>query len=91
MIRCFQLTTRLAVILAFISLANSKVSAQQPEKPRAQDYLAHLAAANSALRLNEVTEARHWLDEVPIESRVWEWHVSPIRWFRWCARSLEHS
>jgi WD40 repeat protein len=41
----------------------------------AEKYLAHLAAANSALRLNEASEARTWLDQIPESARDWEWKL----------------
>ena len=37
-------------------------------------YLATISAASSALRLNETSEARRWLDRAPAAQRNWEWH-----------------
>lgn len=38
-----------------------------------QSYLAHIAAADATLRLNESAATRHWLDAAPQEQRGWEW------------------
>lgn len=79
MIYKFQTTLSLAILLVVSSIANSQLSAQQAERSTSQNYLANLAAANSALRLNEVTEAKRWLDEIPQPSRAWEWHLLNAR------------
>lgn len=42
-----------------------------------QSYLSHLAAANSALRLHETSEAKRWLTQTPGDRSTWEW-----RWLR---------
>lgn len=39
-----------------------------------QSYLAHIAAASSALRLHETAEAKRWLAAAPAKHRNWEWH-----------------
>lgn len=36
-------------------------------------YLAHIAAAEASLRLNEPTEAARWLSRAPERERGWEW------------------
>jgi hypothetical protein len=61
--------------LANIVWTTLAVHAQEIERNSPQQFLAHLAAANSALRLNEVTEARRWLDEIPQADRGWEWQL----------------
>lgn len=62
----------------FVSLASTCcLCGQSPDSE--QRYLAHLAAANSALRLNEAPEARRWLDEIPETARSWEWHLLNAR------------
>ena len=38
-------------------------------------YLAHIAAANSSLRLNEGKEAAIWLSKAPASFRNWEWDL----------------
>ena len=37
-------------------------------------YGATLAAAEKSLRLQEIPDARRWLDHAPTELRGWEWH-----------------
>ncbi len=46
-----------------------------PRRPDAEleSYLAHVAAAHGALRLDEPAEMRRWLDAVPASSRGFEW------------------
>jgi WD40 repeat protein len=41
--------------------------------PSFQSYLAHLAAADSALRLADLESYRRWLDGAPAEHRGYEW------------------
>ncbi|MBK6724335.1 MAG: hypothetical protein IPG58_14045 [Acidobacteria bacterium] len=38
-----------------------------------RSYLAHIAAASNALRVNETGEARRWIDAAPVKYRGWEW------------------
>lgn len=47
--------------------------------PTYQSYLAHIAAANSAVRLNEPAEAKRWLDNSPPEHRGWEYRYLDSR------------
>lgn len=62
------------LLIAFLITSNS--SAQEEDRSAGpQRYLAHLAAANSALRLNETVEAQRWLDEIPTADRGWEWEL----------------
>ena len=44
-----------------------------------RSYLAHIAAADGALRLSEIGPARRWLDAAPIEHRGWEWRYLQTR------------
>jgi len=62
-----------------------KVFAQQQNKksppiiPEYQSYLAHIAAANASLRLNETAEAKRWLTAAPVQYRNWEWRYLNAR------------
>ncbi|HEX6278598.1 MAG TPA: WD40 repeat domain-containing protein, partial [Pyrinomonadaceae bacterium] len=38
-----------------------------------RSYLAHIAAASSAIRLNETGDAKRWLEAAPAKYRGWEW------------------
>ena len=64
-----------ALGLAFLATiaTMSPLFGQSARRETEQNYLAHLAAANSALRLNESPEARRWLDQIPESARSWEW------------------
>jgi hypothetical protein len=42
-------------------------------------YLASVAAADGALRANETSAARRWLDEGPSRHRGWEWRCLRAR------------
>ena len=44
-----------------------------------QSYLAHVAAANASLRLNEAGEAKRWLAAAPEKYRHWEWRYLQAR------------
>lgn len=46
---------------------------QTPGSPERQSYLAHIAAANSAMRLNSPLEMQRWLEAAPEKQRGWEW------------------
>ncbi len=63
-------------IFAFSICANltgpSKLLADAAN-PAHQSYLAHIAAANASLRLNEPFEARRWLEATPVTWRGWEY------------------
>jgi WD40 repeat protein len=71
---CLLMSTALLIMgwLADLSIGYS-------QSPTEQHYLAHLTAANSALRLNEASEARRWLDEIPQSARAWEWQLLNAR------------
>ena len=47
--------------------------------PEYQSYLAHIAAANASLRLNETAEAKRWLAAAPENYRNWEWRYLHAR------------
>jgi len=71
-------TLLLAVILACAFLGSSAQqtsvpSGLAPVTPSFQSYQAHIAAAASALRLDETSEAKRWLAAAPQEYRNWEW------------------
>lgn len=68
-----------AFILFQYASYSSYVLAQTPPSQDPKNYLAHLAAANSCLRLNETTDAKRWLDEIPREARGWEWNLLKAR------------
>lgn len=44
-----------------------------------RSYLAHLAAAGNALRLNETAETKRWLAAAPEKFRGWEWNYLNAR------------
>ncbi len=67
--------TYLLLCLSLMALPAARCLGQAPSSLNSHDYLAHLAAANSALRLNEASEARRWLDEIPEAARSWEWQL----------------
>jgi len=46
---------------------------QEKNNAARQSYLAHIAAANAAMRLNEPLEMQRWLDAAPVSERGWEW------------------
>jgi len=59
--------------ILFLLLATPLV-AQKKAAQEYQSYLAHIAAANSAILLNRSPEARQWLETAPVKHRGWEWH-----------------
>ena len=58
----------LLLLLSINSMAQSRLDAEF------ESYLAHIAAASSALRLHETGEAKRWLAAAPVKYRDWEWH-----------------
>lgn len=42
-------------------------------QPEADSYRAHMAAAESSMRLSEPAEAQRWLSAAPVQLRGWEW------------------
>ncbi len=66
---------RTAIVHAFLLMLALPATAlpQSGLDPQYQSYLAHIAAANGSLRLNEAGEAKRWLDAAPARHRGWEW------------------
>lgn len=69
------------LLLGFVLMvqAAERCSAQDAAIETDSAYLAHLAAANSALRLHETQEARRWLEQIPEAARGWEWRYLHAR------------
>ncbi len=65
---------RIMVITGAFAFSLSQAEDTNSELPNSvhQSYLAHLAAANASLRLNEPNEARRWVNSTPAEGRGWE-------------------
>lgn len=55
------------------------VVAQTSADAEYRSYLAHIAAASSALRLNETGDAKRWLENSPAKHRGWEWSYLDAR------------
>ena len=68
--------TRLVLVAAFVGVVT--VSAADTDLEW-RLYLASVAAADGALRSNETSAARHWLDEAPSRHRGWEWRYLRTR------------
>lgn len=51
------------------------LTAEQPGDPVLASYRAHVAAAEYALRLNDVAHAREWLERAPEAWRGFEWRA----------------
>jgi WD40 repeat protein len=72
--------TVLAIVLsilpvAFIPSANRSAFAQGDEGVDGRTYYrATLGAAEKSIRLNEIRDARLWLDRAPHSQRGWEWN-----------------
>lgn len=67
----------LAVYCIFFALAPPHEARAQNRQggtiePDYQSHLAHVAAANASLRLNEAAEAKRWLAAAPEKYRNWE-------------------
>ncbi|MFZ1292513.1 MAG: hypothetical protein WAR79_20655 [Melioribacteraceae bacterium] len=59
----------------FFFLIGFKFLFAQPKSDlQYRSYLAHIAAANSSLRLNEKSEANKWIENAPKDFRGWEWN-----------------
>lgn len=54
-------------------LSPSLLFSQEKSGELRQSYLAHIAAANAAMRLNEPLEMQRWLKAAPVSERGWEW------------------
>src|SRR5262245_22857179 len=59
--------------MAWAAIAAGIVRGQAPADAVFESYRAHLAAADSAMRLHEAGTARGWLDRAPEPPRGWEW------------------
>lgn len=59
------------VAIAATTLASSALT--QHADPAFESYLAHVAAAEGALRHGDVAAVRRWLDAVPEAARAFEW------------------
>lgn len=66
------------LFLAVVLLADGS-SAQSSAPAVYQSYLAHVAAANASLRLDEAGETKRWLTAAPADYRGWEWHYLSAR------------
>ncbi|NUO78920.1 WD40 repeat domain-containing protein, partial [candidate division KSB1 bacterium] len=72
------------VLLASCYVLSPTITHAQTSKPALftaeyQSYLAHIAAANASLRLNEAGEAKRWLVAAPEQWRNWEWRYLNAR------------
>jgi hypothetical protein len=70
------------IILAALTpvLMTGRAEAQNlPQDAEFQSYLAHIAAASSALRLHETAEAKRWLASAPEKYRNWEWRYLNVQ------------
>lgn len=72
--RIFRLS-RLGAAISIIAFLTSASAAQRNSDAGYQSYLAHIAAASSALRLNETGDAKRWLRAAPAAHRNWEWRM----------------
>lgn len=76
-----RILTIIAIFASFAFLFEAK--AQNKKSPAStaeyQSYLAHIAAANASLRLNETAEAKRWLTAAPVQYRNWEWRYLDAR------------
>lgn len=52
---------------------------ETPERFQRESYLAHIAAANSALRLHAAGDAKRWLRAAPGDHTAWEWRFLNAR------------
>jgi WD40 repeat protein len=64
--------TMILAVMILMSAFWAEVNAQVDVEY--QSYLAHIAAASSAIRLNETGEARRWIESAPAKHRGWEWN-----------------
>lgn len=68
----------LALLIAFL-LAPCGLHSQSSLSDDYQSYLAHIAAANGSLRLNENSETMRWSASAPALHRGWEWKYLSAR------------
>ena len=68
---CTMFTARSFIAAVTAVLISSQILVAQDNSY--QSYLAHVAAANASLRLNEAAEAKRWIASAPAEHRGWEW------------------
>ena len=66
--RIFRIVSMLMIVATCSDLA-----IPQKADVEYRSYLAHIAAASNALRVNENGEARRWIDAAPVKYRGWEW------------------
>ncbi len=55
------------------------LAGQPPAEADVKYYRAVVAAASSALLLDETAEAQSWLDRAPVPLRNWEWRYLNAR------------
>lgn len=71
-------SVKVSSLILLSSLCGWNASAADVAKPipspSYQSYLAHIAAANHALRNNDTAEVQRWLAQAPSAHRAWEWH-----------------
>lgn len=63
----------LAVVFFLLLPSHASGQAGQRDAAEYRSYLAHIAAAGQALRLNDTAEALRWLTQAPARFRGWEW------------------
>lgn len=56
-----------------VTMIVAGAQSQEPAVDAGRFYAATIAAAEKAIRLNEIGEARKWLQEAPEPARGWEW------------------
>ena len=64
----------ISISFILLLLLTVPLVAQKKAEKEYQSYLAHIAAANSAILLNRSPDAQQWLETAPIKHRGWEWH-----------------
>jgi len=78
-----QISTFITILILLCPWLHFEANAQNKKSPALtpeyQSYLAHIAAANASLRLNETAEAKRWLAAAPVKYRNWEWRYLNAR------------
>jgi WD40 repeat protein/tRNA A-37 threonylcarbamoyl transferase component Bud32 len=87
--------------VVFVSIAAALLSGwlaaergRERREAEFQAYVANIAAASAALRLNDVAEARKRLERAPAQLRNWEWHHlrgrldTSVETFEWPGRDI---
>ncbi|MGE3468027.1 MAG: WD40 repeat domain-containing protein, partial [Pyrinomonadaceae bacterium] len=77
--------------LAVLTAATAMVMAAQSNGVEYRSYLAHIAAASNALRVNETGEAKRWIDAAPVKYRGWEWAFLNARANQYTASRSVHA